>query len=480
MKKILGLAIACLMIFSTLCCFSIVGINVQKTVIEDIYGVNVSCDDNYMTIYPFETAVFGVKVTNTGDMLDTYTLDCPDLIDCCYWSSLNSYEITLHPDETRLVILTVQPYFIEENTYTITVRATSHGNPWYKDSVPTYTTVIIKDRVVDVTSDRPIYNAGEPVVLLLTNIDDQTIEGNPTFEVFNEFDELVYGCYPDVWLILEPGENFTDLWFPNLPQGKYTVEGSFLTYTDIYYDNESFFILGDNLIETSTDKNVYKSGEEVNLIITNIGDTVISGNPSFQIYNFNDELVHEVYIYLWIELYPNEAFDTMWWDQKDLDGNQVSDGGYRLIGKFTMSQDKYYVDDYRFYIGDNLPPGPPRISGPTSGVVGIEYDYVFSLPVDPEGDLIFLRVDWGIGGPSKWYGPYPSGTSNITLTYKWNKMGVFNIRAQAMDEYGSVSEWAEFKVTMPRNKNRIFPQFLNLFDSFLDIFPILRLILQGL
>ena len=65
MKKIFSLTTCCLMIFSALFCFSIAGLNIQKTVIEDIYGVSVSCDDNYMTIYPFETAVFGIEVTNT-------------------------------------------------------------------------------------------------------------------------------------------------------------------------------------------------------------------------------------------------------------------------------------------------------------------------------------------------------------------------------------------------------------------------------
>ena len=211
MKKIIGFAVSFLMICNALCCFSIAGIKVQKTGVEDLYSVRVSCDENSMTVYPFETAVYGIEVTNTGEIVDTYELCCPDLIDCCYWSSLNIYEITLHPEETGLVILTVQPYFVEENTYIITVRATSKGNPLINDSIQTYTNVIVSDRIIDVSSDKPIYNAGEPVVLSLKNIDDQLIEGNPSFEVYNKFNKLVYGCYPDCWITLEFGENFTDI-----------------------------------------------------------------------------------------------------------------------------------------------------------------------------------------------------------------------------------------------------------------------------
>ncbi len=475
-KKIIGLITTFFVISNIFFSGSIVGENICKKALLDDYNVSVSCDENYMTVYPFETAVYGVKVTNTGEITDTYILDCPDLIDCCYLSSLNFYEISLNPGESGIVILTVQPYWLEENTYTITVRATSTGNPMVSDSVPTYTTVILDDRIIDVSSDKSIYNPGEPVILSLKNIDDQSIEGNPTFEVYNENNELVYGCYPDCWIILDIGEEFLDVWYPNLPLGKYTIEGLFYTYTDLYTDDASFFILDNNPIEVTTDKNIYESGEIVNLKLTNIGDKTIGGNPSFLIYNFNEDLIYEVYIYLWIELDPNEAFNEIWWDQKDKNGNQVPDGGYRLIGQFFMSDDKKYVDDYRFYIGDNLPPAPPGISGPDSGTVGVKYDYEFMIPVDPEGDLISLRVDWGIGGPGKWHGPFQSGTI-IPLSYTWNKEGTFTIRAQAMDTYGSVSEWATFEVTIPRNKNANSIFFIELFNCFPNLLPILRLIL---
>ena len=129
--------------------------NTCKTIFDD-YDVDVSCNENHMTVYPNENAVYAILITNTGDRVDTYILDCPDLIDCCYWSSLTTYELTLYPDASDTVILTVIPYWEVEETYTITVRATSITNPTIYDSIPTYTTVILNDRIIDVATDKAV------------------------------------------------------------------------------------------------------------------------------------------------------------------------------------------------------------------------------------------------------------------------------------------------------------------------------------
>jgi len=471
-KKIIGLITTILMLFNVFCSFSIVGENVNTTEKLDDYNVNVSCDNNSMTVYPFETAVYGVEVTNTGNLVDTYILDCPDLIDCCYWSSLSVEVITLNPGEEGIVVLTVEPYYIEEATYTITVRATSTSDPSVNDSVPTFTTVVIDDRVIDVSTDKPIYYSGEPVVLSLKNIADVEIEGNPTLEVFNEDHELVYGCYPDCWINLSPGESFNHEWIPNVLTGKYTVEGIFITYEEEYFDDESFYILENNIIEVTTDNKTYESGELVNLRLKNIGESIIDGNPSFLIYNLDGELIYEVFIYLWIELEPDETFQEIWWDQKDKNGQQVPDGGYRLIGQLATSENKTYIDDYWFSIGENLPPNPPIIIGPTHGKVFVEYEYTFIIIDDPEGDPISLRVDWGIGGPGKLYGPFPPGT-HVKLKYAWRRVGTFTIKAQTVDPYGE-SEWITFKVTISRIRIKTNPFFL----QFLERYPTLEILLN--
>jgi len=134
----------------------------------------------------------------------------------------------------------------------------------------------------------------------------------------------------------------------------------------------------------------------------------------------------------------------------------------------------------------NQPPDVPIITGPQSGIVRVEYEYNFSL-FDSDGDSMYLRVDWGICSPGKWYGPYASG-SIVTLNYSWNKKGAYIIRAQAQDSSGFESDWGTLEVTMPRNKisaNLMFQRFQEKFEGFFERFsntcPILhRLLLIGL
>ncbi len=134
----------------------------------------------------------------------------------------------------------------------------------------------------------------------------------------------------------------------------------------------------------------------------------------------------------------------------------------------------------------NQPPDAPIITGPQSGIVRVEYEYNFSL-FDSDGDSMYLRVDWGIGCPGKWYGPYASG-SIVTLNYSWNKKGTYIIRAQAQDSFGFESNWGTLEVTMPRNKisaNLMFQRFQEKFEGFFERFSntysiLHRLLLIGL
>ena len=119
--------------------------------------------------------------------------------------------------------------------------------------------------------------------------------------------------------------------------------------------------------------------------------------------------------------------------------------------------------------GENRPPNPPIITGPINGKIWVWYDYNFSLS-DPDGDSMDLRVDWGVGGPGKLQGPFPSG-SIVKLNYSWRKRGTYTIRAQAIDIYGAESEWGTLEVAMPKNQNIFFLQWL-------DRFPILQKILD--
>jgi hypothetical protein len=126
----------------------------------------------------------------------------------------------------------------------------------------------------------------------------------------------------------------------------------------------------------------------------------------------------------------------------------------------------------------NGPPNSPTIKGPTTGKVGVEYNWTFTY-IDPNNDEITYIVQWDDGcGSQEWVGPYPSG-EEVTLSHTYSREGTFTIYSMAMDIYNAESDWSELGVTMPRNK-AINNAFLRFFQNHQNLFPILRLVLQRL
>lgn len=163
------------------------------------------------------------------------------------------------------------------------------------------------------------------------------------------------------------------------------------------------------------------------------------------------------------------------WNDYSKSVQQTIDHGYIVIGS-TRSYGAGKEDIWLIKVAfdENQNPITPIIDGPPSGKVGVEYEYNFLIS-DPDSDSMFLRVDWGIGGPGKWHGPFPSGTM-VKLNYSWYKKGIFTIRAQAMDTFGAQSEWGTLEVTMPRNKITSSV----LFYRFLERFPLMEKVLLSL
>lgn len=123
-------------------------------------------------------------------------------------------------------------------------------------------------------------------------------------------------------------------------------------------------------------------------------------------------------------------------------------------GKFT------YIDT--LYIGNHLTslaipysfcnriPNTPVIDGCKNGKVGVEYEYKFLLS-DPDGDRMYLRVDWGNGTFGLWQGPY-SSNSTVKINHNWSQKGTYTIRAQAKDIYGRKSDLGTLNVTITKSK----------------------------
>jgi hypothetical protein len=79
----------------------------------------------------------------------------------------------------------------------------------------------------------------------------------------------------------------------------------------------------------------------------------------------------------------------------------------------------------------------------------IFFRYTFELN-DPNGDVMYLYVDWGDGTNTGWIGCWDTGES-VTLTHL---VGPDNtVSAKAKDIWGAESEWGTLEVTIPNNYN---------------------------
>jgi outer membrane protein assembly factor BamB len=118
----------------------------------------------------------------------------------------------------------------------------------------------------------------------------------------------------------------------------------------------------------------------------------------------------------------------------------------------------------------NVPPDKPTIDGPKKGLPHQHYTYSF-VSSDPEENPIWYYVDWDDGKNTGWLGPYSSG-HKITITHTWHEEKVFIIRAKAKDVFDNESEWATFKVNLPRDKaaNYFFFSLIERFPLFKQLF----------
>ena len=80
---------------------------------------------------------------------------------------------------------------------------------------------------------------------------------------------------------------------------------------------------------------------------------------------------------------------------------------------------------------------------------------------DPDGDDIYLLIDWGDGTTSDWFGLYHSD-EKVSVNHTYCEKGTYLIRARAKDTHGAIGPWGEemipiqnppfeVKITQPQN-----------------------------
>jgi hypothetical protein len=87
------------------------------------------------------------------------------------------------------------------------------------------------------------------------------------------------------------------------------------------------------------------------------------------------------------------------------------------------------------------PPNEPTITGPSSGMTWMEYEFNVTT-TDPNGDDVYYLVDWGDDTSSGLIGPFESG-EKVTLAHSWNLAGDYEINAKAKDIYNVYSDWSD-------------------------------------
>lgn len=94
----------------------------------------------------------------------------------------------------------------------------------------------------------------------------------------------------------------------------------------------------------------------------------------------------------------------------------------------------------------NRPPHTPYTpSGPSVGSINKKYNFS-SLAIDPDGDDITMRFDWGNGDTSAWLSDIAeiwfASEQTVRRSHSWVSLDTFYIRAQAKDKKENVSEWS--------------------------------------
>ena len=89
----------------------------------------------------------------------------------------------------------------------------------------------------------------------------------------------------------------------------------------------------------------------------------------------------------------------------------------------------------------NNPPNPPlKPIGQTTIERGVYYTFN-SSSIDPDGDSVRLRYDWGDGSLSNW-SEFVDSNTTVSLSHSWRSPSIYSISVIAQDNSGLNSSWS--------------------------------------
>jgi hypothetical protein len=121
----------------------------------------------------------------------------------------------------------------------------------------------------------------------------------------------------------------------------------------------------------------------------------------------------------------------------------------------------------------NHPPDAPKIkrdSHPRSyqlPIIMFPTIYWNITTTDPDGDDIYLQIDWGDGTFQNWFGPFHSD-EKVPVNHTYSH-GNFGMRARAKDTYGAIGPWGEEYIPIGENNPPDIEPKDYLFQTIIDI-----------
>lgn len=179
-----------------------------------------------------------------------------------------------------------------------------------------------------------------------------------------------------------------------------------------------------------------------------------SGKPEVEYY-FNITINDPEDDDLWILIDWNDSWIDPW-SGPYTSGTEVimshewaEEGIFEIRAKVKDNWGESSWSTYIIVIG-NYPPYKPVINGTVAGKPGITYHYIFTS-IDPNDDKVSYYINWGDGTTTGWTDFRPSGEPGYIESHSWTQ-GKYIIQAKTKDIYDAESQWANFTITMPRDK----------------------------
>jgi hypothetical protein len=202
---------------------------------------------------------------------------------------------------------------------------------------------------------------------------------------------------------------------------------------------------------------------------TNDGGCIISGfsSPGFSADSWSFKIDSDGNV-IWKEFYGGSGAQYLNGICYTSDGGCIASG---ISGTWDGSKSDALLVKYSAF-ENQRPNQPDKPSGDPEGEPGKDYTFSTSCS-DPDGDDLIFMWDWGDGNVSEWL-------ETSSASYNWSDRGEYLVKVMAKDEHGGESDWSEaHAISIPRSRS-VNRQYYRVFQRYLDVFPLLKLLLQRL